>query len=115
MGHYYMEGVEVIAPRNFEEMWKTTTAYKRDGCSDIKVIRVASDKKNTDVITKKFFKDYEDRDSVNSYQVKAYDIGIVGYKVLVKKNKIVDHHRQEVVEENKTKKNFKRWSFKRNA
>ncbi len=99
MGHYCREGVEVIAPRNFEEMWKTTTAYKRDGCSKIKVVRYASDKNNTDTITKKFFNDYEDRDIIGSYEVKAYDIGIIGYKVLVKKNKIVNHHRQEVIEE----------------
>jgi len=98
MGHYGREGVEVTAPRDFSKMWKTTAAYSRDGCTDIKVIRVFSDKKNTDTLTKKFFKDYEDREDTKSYQVKAYDIGIVGYKVYVKKNKIVDHHRKEVLE-----------------
>ena len=107
MGHYCREGVEVIAPKDFKEFWITTTAYKRDGCSDIRVIRIVSDKNNTETITKKFFKEHEDRD-VGSYQVKAYDIGIVGYVVLVKKNKIVDHHRQEVIEEHEYKTKPKR-------
>ena len=105
MGHYCREGVEVIAPKDFSKMWKNTEAYNRDGCSKINIIRVASDKKNTETITKKFFNDYKDRESPNSYQVCAYDIGIVGYRVVVKKNKIIDHHRQEVIEthEYKTK------------
>jgi len=108
MGHYGREGVEYIASKNFEDDWKKTIACRMDGCSNVKVIRVASDKKNTETITKKFFKDYEDRESADSYQVRAYDIGIVGYKVLVKKNKIVDHHRQEVIEEHEYKTKPKR-------
>ena len=108
MGHYGREGVEYIASKNFEDDWRKTIACRRDGCSNVKVIRVASDKKNTETITKKFFKDYEDRERVDSYQVRAYDIGIVGYKVLVKKNKIVDHHRQEVIEEHEYKTKPKR-------
>lgn len=105
MGHYCREGIIMIASKDFSKEWKKTVAYNRDGCTDIKIVRINSDKNNTETITNKFFKDYEDREMPNSYQVKAYDIGIVGYKVSVKKNKIVEHHRQEVVEvhEYKTK------------
>lgn len=105
MGHEAYEYVTIKAPRNFEAWWRQTPQSYRDGCSSVRVHRTEyADGKFTLARRNAFLKKaqknvkgvYDDLESVPSYTCVAYDIGIAGYLIIQKKNKIVDHKRQEV-------------------
>lgn len=105
MGHEVHEYVTLEAPRNFEAYWRQTPHAYRDGCTSVKVRRTdyatgKATKTRTNAFIKKAQKNvksvYNDLNSVPSYTCVAYDVGITGYLILQKKNKIVNHKRQEV-------------------
>lgn len=108
MGHYGRMGVPFVCGYDFEKSWRKTLACTRDGCSTVNVKRVFSDKKFSESLLKRFCKKYEDREDAKSYCCNAYDIGIVGWVIKVKKNRIVNHKRVEVVEEHEYKTKPKR-------
>ena len=98
MGHIIRHGVQ-IKTSDFNNFWKGTTAYRRDGCESIRIIPFHSGN-CTETVIKRFWKKMEDRECPKSYSVNAYDLGITGYEAVRSVSRIVDHKRT-VVEERK--------------
>lgn len=94
MSHYVMYN-ESVKTDDFRKFWNSTTPCKRDGCTSVKITTVNT-KNFTPTVKTRFLKNKTE--SVESYTVHAYDLGICGYRVHVKKNKIVNHKRMEVDE-----------------
>jgi hypothetical protein len=105
MGHYAYECQTTIAPRDFKSYWQRTTPAVRDGCTSVIMMYsdYASEKATASresAIMKKIEKNvkdkYEKLHCPPSYTCVALDIGITGYRIVQKKNKIINHKRQEV-------------------
>lgn len=103
MGHIVRYGISVKTS-DFKDFWKGTTAYRRDGCDSIKIIPFHSGN-CTETVINRFWKKMDDREGPDSYEVRAYDLGITGYEAVRIVPRIVNHKRTMVEErkEYKTK------------
>ena len=95
MSHLVRYSVPVEAA-DFQDYWKKTVAYNRDGCTDIKIYRI-HDGKYTPAVMNRFRKHFGERESPSSYQVRAYCLGISHWEVWNKAIRIVNHKRTPIV------------------
>ena len=105
MGHYQRQGVKVIGPTRsqFKYYWGQSSQYIVNDCTHIETkLTKYSNEKWTKAREESFLKRWEKHpakeddfyqglDCPSSNSVCAYDLGIVGYKIIQRKHKIVNH------------------------
>lgn len=115
MGHYVGEFCTADVAGDFKRWWKNQKTSIKGGCDNVRVWSTDySDKTATEARTNAFIKKaqqenkkkgdrsiYWQLEDIPSFKCVAFSVGVVGYQIKIKRNKIVNHHRQ-VVEEVKT-------------